>query len=206
MPTPGEYQKMLAGGCPWCGDELIIRQGQYGEFIACAEWCGYTKSIVGRSSSPDHPFPPTRGKKVCPDHLCDGSGLLPFKNKEGKVIPHTYLFCKCNPLRADDTTGAVRPHEYAGALQPDDFDFSCSYSFYRSLCQEHGWQDPGCDFPPEPEPAREQVIVHRHSDMGPKEHDLLQQTALRLTHLEKKLAEQQAKKKKPSTSSYKGIR
>lgn len=42
-----------------------------------------------------------------------------------------------------------------------------------------------------PEPVRPQEIIHiiRHSDMSAEDYDLLQQTALRVGHLEKKLAE-----------------
>lgn len=58
----------------------------------------------------------------------------------------------------------------------------------------------------EPEPPQERVIVHRHSNMGKQEYDLLQQTARGLKHLSQDLTELQARmkpKEKPST--YKGL-
>ena len=60
------------------------------------------------------------------------------------------------------------------------------------------------NFNPEEE-AKPQVIEHivRHSQMGAKEFDLLQQTALRIVHLEKKLAEHTEYKRKVPVKSGK---
>ena len=55
---------------------------------------------------------------------CGGSGLLPFV-KEGKVIPHTHLFCECRQEN----------HEYLPALKPEDIDFACSRD-WRSFYEE----------------------------------------------------------------------
>jgi len=56
-----------------------------------------------------------------------------------------------------------------------------------------------------PEPPQEQVIVHRHSNMGKQEYDLLQQTALRLTHWEDKLTTHLEPKQKTKPPTYKGL-
>lgn len=66
--------------------------------------------------------------------ICNGTGLVPFL-KSGRIIPHVKLFCECHQPEP----------EYSIARKPEDFDFPMSHSVYRSLCQEHGWQDPGPD-------------------------------------------------------------
>jgi len=120
-------------------------------------------------------------------HICNGTGLIPFV-KNGKAIPNVNLFCECREDIED-----YRPPN------PEDFDFPMSYSVYRSLCQQHGWQDPGPDRPQEPSETKPQVVEHivRHSNLGAKEFDLLQQTALKTQYLEEKLTEHLEFKKKP---------
>ncbi len=65
-------------------------------------------------------------------------------------------------------------------------------------------------YPEESTESQPQVVEHivRHSQMGAKEFDLLQQTALKLDHLDKKLTEHLEYKKKPQPvkSSGKGIK
>ncbi len=117
----------LQDQCPKCGTHLMIREGEYGDFLACPRFpaCKFTKPLpdndlaIYKTPSP-----------YC--EKCNHSGLLPFKNKKGEVIPHTYLFCECN-------SGTPYPFQYT----PEQFDFPMSYSCYRSLCREHGWSDPG---------------------------------------------------------------
>ena len=56
-----------------------------------------------------------------------------------------------------------------------------------------------------PEEAKPQVVEHivRHSDMGKQEYDLLQQTALKINHLERKLTEHTEYKRKVPVKSGK---
>src|SRR3990167_10740966 len=76
---------------------------------------------------------------------CKGTGLLPFV-KDGRVIPHAYIFCDCSPYLHPELDDHFRN------LRPDDIDYPISYSHYRALCQYHGWADPGDDtLPPVPE-------------------------------------------------------
>ena len=70
---------------------------------------------------------------------CGGSGLLPFRNKDGKLIPHTWVYCTCYQEK----------EEHFSPISPDDIDYPVSYSYYRSLCQHYGWPDPGPLEPPE---------------------------------------------------------
>lgn len=154
--TPEEYQGMIAGGCPWCGEPLELRKGKYGEFLACSEWCGFTKSIPGRSYQP----PPSPKKKGC--LKCKDSGLLPFI-KNGKTIPHVSLFCSCHQASADPER---EPERYK-RFMPEDFDFPMSYSYYRSLCQEQGWLEPCSENFILPESAPEPIFKPRPAQKEP---------------------------------------
>ena len=74
----------------------------------------------------------------------------------------------------------------------------------------------GCDYCSKPtyyrelednKQPREQIVLHRHADMGKKEFDLLQQTAAEVKNLRDKVIELQ--KRKPGInvkSTYKGIK
>ena len=133
----------------------------------------------------------------CPK--CGGSGLLPFVKKDGTISKHAKVFCECHDEFAN-------PYPYA--LKPEDFDFPVSYSVYRSLCLEHGWPDPGADYPSEPAEPQEQVIVHRHSNMSKVDYDTLQQATGELKYLREKVEEltKPKQKQKPEQKySYKGI-
>jgi len=108
---------------------------------------------------------------------CNGTGLVPSKVLgvfSGKLIPDCFTACECKQ----------EEHEYLRQVKPSDFDFPMSYSYYRSLCQLHGWSDPGDDRMPEPETPTPQEVIHRHSEMGKKEFDLLQQTARKVQYLQ----------------------
>ena len=71
--------------------------------------------------------------------MCDGSGLIPLKNKKGEVVPSAWIYCSCHQ----------EEEEHYRPLSPSDFDFPISYDYYRSLCQLHSWPDPGSCDPPE---------------------------------------------------------
>jgi len=70
---------------------------------------------------------------------CKDTALIPLKRKDGSVVPYAWLFCECYE---------EEPEHYH-PVRPEDFDFPISYSYYRSLCQYHGWADPGSDVSPE---------------------------------------------------------
>ena len=123
---------MLEGGCPYCGESLVIKRGKYGEFIACSEWCGYTKSVVGRSEYP----PPKITKRPCPYNKCDGSGLVPFVGKDGKVRNDAHIFCDCHSQYGID----VIDHYHEPRLE--DYDFPMSSDFRAWAYQYCGVLDP----------------------------------------------------------------
>lgn len=59
--------------------------------------------------------------------ICNGSGEIPFVNKGGKTIPHTFVFCEC--------WGQQMDHEYLAPVKADDFDFPCSRD-WRNFYEE----------------------------------------------------------------------
>ncbi len=74
--------------------------------------------------------------------ICQGKGLIPFKNKQGEVVPNAWQDCECKQPE----------QEHYHQVTPADFDFPISWDYYRSLCQYHGWPVP----PPEPPFERDQ--------------------------------------------------
>jgi len=140
MPTPKEYQALLEGGCPWCGESLSIRHGKFGEFIACSEWCGFTKSVPGRSFYPSGKTPPKCA-------ICNGTGLVPSKvlgKFSGKPIPNCFSNCAC---REDE-------QEHYQQASPEDFDFPMSDTFRGFSYEYCGLPDPG--YTPKEEPVEPQ--------------------------------------------------
>ncbi len=97
----------------------------------------------------------------CPYGKCKGEGLIPFIGSDGKTRNDTFHYCDCHPIYGVNAhvpvplaTQGNRPgvgsrtyKQQRGRLHlyPDDFDFPMSYSVYRSLCQQHGFNDPGPD-------------------------------------------------------------
>ena len=119
----------------------------------------------------------------CPFELCDGSGLLPFILPNGTISRHAKIFCECR-----------QEHEFNPRLQPDDFDFPMSYAVYRSLCQEHGWPDPGADYPPELEP-REAAPLFEPRPWQKDQWASVQQLRAMNLHLNNQVKELLAKRK-----------
>ena len=128
--TVAQHQALLEGGCPWCGEPLVLRNGKYGEFIACREWCGFTRSVHGRSE-----YPPPKRSDTCRYNKCDGSGLLPF-TKNGKLVPHVRLHCECHPQHPDNARDRYLAPELA------DFDFPMSDTFRGWTFDHVGVDDP----------------------------------------------------------------
>jgi len=193
----------------------------WGEFISCSNYpiCSFTCNVDGTPTKrkrevtdwdengipEEYAFvvqPQKKVKHPCPYKRCDGSGLLPFVGKDGKARSDVHLFCDCHPQYGENAKDG-----YYSPLRPEDIDYPVSYSYWRSLCQNHGWQDPGSDYPPEPheEAPKEQVIVHRHSNMGKLEYDLLQQTANQVKFLQAKVDELTRRRKPLIKSGAKPI-
>lgn len=71
--------------CPECGEELIVKHGRYGEFIACSGYpaCKYTRKIVR-----------TIGIK-CPK--CGKGELVRRRTTKGKAKGRFFYGCECYP-------------------------------------------------------------------------------------------------------------
>lgn len=131
----------------------------------------------------------------CPK--CKGTGYMPYL-KNGKVIPGIRVYCECHQ---------DEPEHYH-PVSVDDFDFPCSDTFRGYYHQYCGVPDPGY-IPPQPElpEPKPQEVIHRHSDISKQEYDLLQQTARRVSYLEKLLAERQKPRIQAQAKvGYKGIK
>ena len=94
--------------CPKCGEKLVLKEGRYGRFMACPKYpdCQYTKALWTYQVEHIKPY--------C--DKCNNTGLLPFKNKEGKLIAHTFVYCECH----EDEPERYIPYS------ADMFDFPCS--------------------------------------------------------------------------------
>ncbi|MDD5338208.1 MAG: hypothetical protein PHG35_02185 [Dehalococcoidales bacterium] len=65
--------------------------------------------------------------------LCNDTGLIPFRRKDGSIVPHAYVDCECKGVPSADY------HPYP----PDILDFPVSRDFYRQFAQYYHWPDPG---------------------------------------------------------------
>ena len=113
--------------CPYCNSNLILRDGQYGEFLACPRFpeCRYTRPLKEQEEL-YKPLSPYCGE-------CNHTGLLPFiKNSE--IIPNAFIDCECK-LSQPECYDPARP-------QPSDIDFPISYDFHRHYCNYYGWSVP----------------------------------------------------------------
>lgn len=169
---------MLEKTCPKCGRHLICRDGKYGEFLGCTGYpfCDYTERGADEERIYQPPSP------YC--EKCNHTGLIPFV-KNGEVIPNAFLHCDCHPIY-----GLNPEPEHYRKVKPEDFDFPMSSNNYRSLCHQHGWQDPGPNYPAElPEIKAEQP-------------DLIKELEDKVASLESKLTKYFEKKKR---TQQKGI-
>lgn len=122
LPSP-KGREMIAlrfeETCPKCGSHLMVREGEDGDFLACPRFpaCRFTKPLPdGNLKIYQKPSP------YC--EKCNHTGLLPFV-KNGKVIPNALVDCSCK-----------RPEpEHHESIEPEDFDFPCSYA-WRSYYEE----------------------------------------------------------------------
>ena len=107
--------------CPKCGSHLTLKDGQFGEFMACPRYpeCRYTESLRIGVAYEEYQPPPLYCEK------CHHTGLLPFI-KNGKVITHAFVDCEC---KLSEKFDPVR-------LQAEDFDFACSYSWRAYHAEE----------------------------------------------------------------------
>ena len=93
--------KPLGRNCPQCGEELLLRGGRYGNFIACSGFpkCKYTEQVQEDGESP---APQAEVEKS--DEVCDkcGSEMIVKNGRNGKFLAcSAYPTCK-NTKAIDD--------------------------------------------------------------------------------------------------------
>ena len=117
---------------------------------------------------------------TCPK--CNGKKLLPFE-KNGRIIPHAFVNCDCYE---------EEPEHYH-EVRPEDIDYPISYDHYRSLCQLHGWTDPGHQYPPEPKETVVRKYIYsyeyEHTNIQKGQWDRINQAILNIGHLQKQIQE-----------------
>jgi len=129
---------------------------------------------------------------------CGGTGLIPFVNKAGKVIPFAWQDCDCK----------VEPVEHHEPITPADFDFSVSDTFRGYYHQHYGGHDRG--YKPTIERKSEVVrteVIHRTSNMSAKDFARLNSIEGEVKYLRQKLEERQQQARKPikKQTGYKGL-
>jgi DNA topoisomerase-1 len=79
-----EREKPTGEKCPKCGGDLILKEGRYGKFIACANFpkCRYTKRVLNKV-----------GIK-CPNEGCTGD-VVEMRNRRGRVFYGCSNYPKC---------------------------------------------------------------------------------------------------------------
>jgi len=85
--------------CPECGEELVVRKGRYGEFIACSSFpkCKYSRNIDDQKA-PE----PKKSNEVC--EKC-GSAMIIKSSRRGK-----FLACSAYP-KCKNTKPLIPPRE-----------------------------------------------------------------------------------------------
>ncbi len=76
--------------CDRCGKPMVVKQGKYGDFLACSGYpdCKHTRSVNSKTNNAR-----TTGVK-CPEKGCDGE-LLERTSKRGKIFYGCSRFPKC---------------------------------------------------------------------------------------------------------------
>ena len=91
----------LGRPCPKCGEELLLRSGRYGKFVACSGFpkCKYTEAI-----DEDGNTTPNESNEEKSDQVCDkcGSEMVIKSGRNGKFLAcSAYPDCKnTKPLEA----------------------------------------------------------------------------------------------------------
>ena len=84
--------------CPECGNPLVLRNGRYGEFVACSNYpeCKYIKKEVPEVET------------VCDCPNCDGH-IVQRKSRKGKIFYGCDNYPKCKTAFWDKPTGEKCP-------------------------------------------------------------------------------------------------
>ncbi|GAF80884.1 unnamed protein product, partial [marine sediment metagenome] len=81
---PDEFdESQLEGGCPKCGEELTLKEGRFGKFIACTNYpkCKFTKTYLDKI-----------GMK-CPE--CSEGEIVVKRSRRGRTFYGCSQYPKC---------------------------------------------------------------------------------------------------------------
>jgi len=83
--------------CPKCGNNLVLKLGKYGKFLACSDWpkCSFTKSVNSEFSM------------KCPQ--CKTGDIIMKRNKRGQMFYACSSWPKCNFASSYKPTGENCP-------------------------------------------------------------------------------------------------
>jgi DNA topoisomerase-1 len=97
-----EPLKKTGEKCPLCGGDLVVRNGRYGEFVACENYptCKYVKK--------EEKEEPKEVGRQCP--VC-GSPLVYRKNRKGQTFIGCSAFPKCHYIENVDGEKSEKPIE-----------------------------------------------------------------------------------------------
>ncbi len=87
--------KPLGRACPKCGEELLLRSGRFGEFIACSGFpkCKYTEQVEGEKKEGEEGAQPSSSS----DEICDkcGKEMVVKNGRNGQFLACSgYPDCK----------------------------------------------------------------------------------------------------------------
>ena len=105
--------------CPECGNPLVIRNGKYGEFVACSNYpkCRYIKAEEKQTV------------EVCDCPKCDGK-IIEKKSKKGKIFYGCNNYPRCKEAYWDKPIGEKCP-ECNGMLTEKKSIIKCSSCDYK---------------------------------------------------------------------------
>ncbi len=116
---PKKEAQKTGENCPNCGSPLVIRNGKYGEFVACSNYpnCKYIKSE------------PREVVEVCDCPNC-GSKIVEKKSKKGKLFYGCSNYPKCKTAYWDKPVGRSCP-DCGGMLTEKKGKIKCSSCSYE---------------------------------------------------------------------------
>jgi DNA topoisomerase-1 len=108
--------KPLGRACPKCGEELLLRSGRFGEFIACSAYpkCKYTEQVEGEKKQKEEAEVAPSGEKC---EKC-GKDMILKSGRNGQFLACSgYPECKnTKSLKQESKTSSVPCPECGGQL------------------------------------------------------------------------------------------
>ena len=121
--------------CDRCGKPMVVKQGKYGDFLACSGYpdCKHTRSVNSKTNNAR-----TTGVK-CPEKGCDGE-LLERSSKRGKIFYGCSRFPKCTFATWDKPV--AKPCPQCGAEIMVEKETKRDGKVIKCLVKECGYSEP----------------------------------------------------------------